>query len=165
MRPDELLPTKRTLSIGSRVPPAVTSTRRPLQSAPEGTAFAPPDVVLTAPDDEALVAPESGALPEGDPVTRISSHTESSRSGSARRPTPCSPSEARRPMPGSTMCTPRARSTSMLDCVAACSYMWLFIAGATTTGQVAASAQLVSRLSASPPASFASVLAEAGAIR
>ena len=29
MRPDERLPTKRTLSIGSRVPPAVTITRRP----------------------------------------------------------------------------------------------------------------------------------------
>ncbi len=29
MRPEELLPTKRTLSIGSRVPPAVTSTLSP----------------------------------------------------------------------------------------------------------------------------------------
>ena len=29
MRPDERLPTKRTLSSGSRVPPAVTRTRRP----------------------------------------------------------------------------------------------------------------------------------------
>ena len=32
MRPDERLPTKRTASIGSRVPPAVTSTRRPSRS-------------------------------------------------------------------------------------------------------------------------------------
>jgi hypothetical protein len=49
--------------------------------------------------------------------------------------------------------------------VAACSYMWLFIAGATSTGQVAASAADVSRLSASPWASLAIVLALAGAIR
>ena len=34
MRPEELLPTKRTLSIGSRVPPAVTSTRTPASELP-----------------------------------------------------------------------------------------------------------------------------------
>jgi len=39
--------------------------------------------------------------------------------------------------------------------VAGCSYMWLFIAGAITSGQVAASAQLLRRLSASPAASLA----------
>ena len=49
--------------------------------------------------------------------------------------------------------------------VAGCSYMALFIAGATSTGQVAASAALVSRLSASPAASLAIVLADAGAMR
>ncbi len=43
--------------------------------------------------------------------------------------------------------------------------MRLFIAGATTTGQAAASAALVSRLSACPWASLAIVLALAGAIR
>jgi len=43
--------------------------------------------------------------------------------------------------------------------------MWLFIAGATSSGHRAASAAVVSRLSASPVASLASVLAEAGAIR
>jgi hypothetical protein len=43
--------------------------------------------------------------------------------------------------------------------------MWLFIAGATSTGQVAASAAEVSRLSARPWASLAIVLALAGAIR
>ena len=42
--------------------------------------------------------------------------------------------------------------------------MWLFIAGASTSGAVQASAALLSRLSAWPPASLASVLAEAGAI-
>ena len=48
--------------------------------------------------------------------------------------------------------------------MAGCSHMWLFIAGATITGQVAASAALVSRLSAWPPASLASVFADAGAM-
>jgi hypothetical protein len=43
--------------------------------------------------------------------------------------------------------------------------MWSFIAGATASGQAAARAALVSRLSARPWASLASVLAEAGAIR
>ena len=52
-----------------------------------------------------------------------------------------------------------------MACVAACSYMWLFMAGATSTGQVAASAADVSRLSARPWASLAIVLAVAGAIR
>ncbi len=41
--------------------------------------------------------------------------------------------------------------------------MWLFIAGAIINGQVDASAALVSRLSASPCANFAIVLAVAGA--
>ena len=48
--------------------------------------------------------------------------------------------------------------------MAGCSYIRLFIAGASTSGAVFASAALVSRLSASPAASFASVLADAGAI-
>jgi hypothetical protein len=41
--------------------------------------------------------------------------------------------------------------------------LW-FIAGAISTGQVAASAQLLRRLSANPPASLAIVFAEAGAM-
>ncbi len=49
--------------------------------------------------------------------------------------------------------------------VAGCRYIQLFIAGAMTTGHVAASAALVNRLSASPWASFAIVFAVAGAIR
>ena len=48
--------------------------------------------------------------------------------------------------------------------MAGCSHMRSFIAGATSTGHVAASAQLVRRLSASPWASLAIVLADAGAI-
>ena len=49
--------------------------------------------------------------------------------------------------------------------MAGCSYMRLFIAGATATGHLAASAQLLGMSEASPAASLASVLAEAGAIR
>ena len=66
-------------------------------------------------------------------------------------------------MPGSTMRAPRERSSSRFACVAGFSYMWLFIAGATTSGAVLASAAEVSRLSARPWASFASVFADAGA--
>ena len=128
---------KRTLSIGSRVPPAVTSTRSPRHELVGGSAR------------------RRGSL----------SQTSSSRAGSGRRPTPSSPSEARRPRSGSTTLTPRARSVSRLVCTAGCSYMWLFIAGATTSGQVAASAALQRRLSARPWASLAIVFAEAGAIR
>ena len=125
MRPEELLPRNLTLSIGSRVPPAVTSTLRPAQLRP---ARDPP-------------APSAA---------RTSSQTASSSAGSARRPTPCSPGVASRPLPGGTILTPRARRTSRLACTAGCSYMWLFIAGATISGQVAASAQLPRRLSARP---------------
>jgi hypothetical protein len=62
------------------------------------------------------------------------------------------------------MTAPRPRSVSRFAWVAAFSYIALFIAGATTRGHVAASAADVSRLSASPWASFAIVLADAGAI-
>ena len=53
----------------------------------------------------------------------------------------------------------------MFAWVAGWKYMWLFIAGASASGQVAASAAVVTRLSAWPWASFASVFALAGAIR
>ncbi len=61
---------------------------------------------------------------------------------------PSSPLDARRPTSGSITCTPRSRRICRLACVAACSYIALFIAGATTSGQVAASAEVQSRLSA-----------------
>ena len=83
--------------------------------------------------------------------------------GSARRPTPHSPFDASRPVPGSTIRAPLERSSSRFAWVAGCSYMWVFIAGASTSGAVLASAAEVSRLSASPWASFATVFAEAGA--
>ncbi len=78
---------------------------------------------------------------------------------------PCSPCDASSPSSGAITVTPRAASSSRFACVAGCRYMWLFIAGATSTGQRAASAAAVSRLSANPWASFAIVLALAGAIR
>jgi hypothetical protein len=68
-----------------------------------------------------------------------------------------------RPLVGAITAAPRAASRSTFACVAGCSHIWLFIAGATSSGDRQASAALVSRLSASPPASLASVLADAGA--
>ena len=127
MRPELRLPTKRTESIGSRVPPAVTSTFSPSQGRP--------------------------------PAGTTASTAASSSAGSARRPIPHSCLEPSAPVPGSTTITPRSRRSARLACVAACSYMWLFIAGATSTGQVAASAAEVSRLSARPWASLAIVFA------
>jgi len=43
MRPEELLPTNLTLSIGSRVPPAVTSTLRALHAPSRAGAPLPAD--------------------------------------------------------------------------------------------------------------------------
>ena len=78
---------------------------------------------------------------------------------------PCSPCDASSPSPGAMTVAPRAASSSRFACVAGCRYMRLFIAGATGSGQRAASAAAVSRLSACPWASLAIVLALAGAIR
>ncbi len=137
IRPDERLPTKRTASIGSRVPPAVTSTRTPASCA-IGDAPAAGDERLDRGEQLGGLGQAAGA-------------------GLAR---------ARRagPAPGSSTVAPRARSVSTFARVAGCSHMWLFIAGATTSGQVAASAALVRRLSARPWASLAIVFADAGAI-
>ena len=124
----------RTESIGSRVPPAVTSTRSP-------------------------------SIDRGAPLGTTASTAPSRSAGSRSRPTPHSPLEPSAPTSGSSTVTPRARRVARLARVAGCSYMALFIAGATSTGQVAASAALVNRLSASPAASLAIVLADAGAMR
>ena len=51
----------------------------------------------------------------------------------ARRP--ASPLDASRPLPGSSTTAPRPRSVATFACVAGCSHMWLFIAGATSSGQ------------------------------
>ena len=132
IRPEERLPMKRTASIGSRVPPALTSTFTPRSEAP----------------------------PASTPST-----ASSSAGGSGSRPTPNSPGEPSGPTPGSSTATPRARKTPRLAWVAGCSYIALFMAGATISGRRQANAAAVSRLSARPEASFASVSAVAGATR
>ena len=123
IRPDERLPTKRTASIGSRVPPAVTSTRRPTSSGERRGRGRPAS------------APRS---------PRAARRARAGARRPPRRPRPAGP------LPGSSTATPRARSVATFACVAGCSHMRSFIAGATSSGQVAASAALVSRLSARP---------------
>src|SRR5690606_29344839 len=83
-------------------------------------------------------------------------------SGSAMRPGPDSPS-ASGPSTGPTTSAPRSRSRAMLACVAGCSHMRWFIAGASASGAVVARHRVVTRLSANPLASLARVLAVAGA--
>ncbi len=130
IRPDDLLPTKRTSSTGSRVPPAVTRTRRPRSDPSAGASSA--------------------------------SARETISTGSAMRPIPTSPS-ASSPLTGPTTCTPRSCSVRRLACVAACSHMPVFIAGATSVGPRCASAASVRRSSASPCARRARVWAVSGA--
>ena len=104
---------KRTGSIGSRVPPAVTITRR---AGEVGGGAAAPE--------------------RGWPVA-----ASTMAAGSARRPAPTSP-PARRPTSGSTTCTPRARSTRRLSCTAGCSHISVCIAGHTSTGARVASSDV-----------------------
>src|SRR5690606_5682389 len=82
--------------------------------------------------------------------------------GSRMRPGPDSPS-ASGPSSGPMTCTPRSRSVAMLACVAGCSHMRWFMAGATATGAVVARHRVATRSSARPWASLAMVLAVAGA--
>ena len=119
---------KRTGSIGSRVGPAVTRTRRPARSR----------------------------LPRRrDAASAISS-------GSASRPSPTSPS-ASSPAPGRPTWTPRARSAARFSCVTGFRHMRVFMAGATSTGQVAASTVVVTASSAMPARMRARRSAVAGA--
>ena len=129
MRPDERLPTKRTASIGSRVPPAVTSTFAPVERP----------------------ADAQRALDRGQQLGRLRQPADPEL---ARR--------AERTRARLEHVTPRARSVSRFACVAGCSYIALFMAGATISGRRHASAAAVSRLSACPCASLASVCADAG---
>ena len=122
---------KRTLSIGSRVPPAVTSTPTPDQVGGVSSA----------------------------------SQTAISCAGSGSRPIPYSPCDPSSPSAGGMTVTPRLERSWRFAWVAGCRYMRLFIAGATATGHAAASAAVVSRLSAWPLASLAIVFALAGAIK
>ncbi len=59
---------------------------------------------------------------------------------------------------------PRSRTRAAFACVAGCSHIRTFIAGASSTGPRNASAASVRTVSASPCASLASVFAESGAI-
>ncbi len=134
IRPEERFPRNRTASSGSRVPPAVTSTRRPAS--------------------EPFRCVGVGA--------RARSTTAATSSGSDIRPAPTSPS-ASSPKPGPTTVAPRSTSSARLACVAACSHIAVFIAGARTSGPRWASAVSVRRSSASPCARRAIVWAVSGA--
>ena len=65
------------------------------------------------------------------------------------RPAPSQP-QASAPASGPTKATPRARSVARFACVAGCSHMFTFIAGATSTGARVASSTVVTRSSARP---------------
>ena len=105
MRPDERLPTKRTASSGSRVPPAETSDAPPAQRAP--LRRAPASIRSTA--------------------AAISS-------GSAMRPAPTSPSASSPSAGPDELDAARAQASRRSARVAGCSHMRTFIAGATSTG-------------------------------
>ena len=125
--PDEKLPINLAASIGSLVPPAVTTTRLPLSGPPS----------------------------EANDVSNISS-------GSASLPAPES-SPVSRPTAGHTMVTPLLSRVSIFATVALFSHISVCIAGATTTGHVAAKTVVVSRSSAIPALIFAMKDAVAGA--
>ena len=84
--------------------------------------------------------------------------------GAASRPSPYSPFDASGPVAGGTIVAPRSRRVWTFAWVAGWRHILSFIAGATISGAVLASAALVSRLSARPCASLAIVLADAGTI-
>ena len=134
-RPEERLPRKRTGSMGSRVPPAETTTRLP--SSPVGR-------------------PSASA----DSSTAKASVTI--RSGSGSRPTPES-WPVRRPESGDSTVNPRRRNVATFSCVAGFSHIWGCMAGASRTGAVVVRIVAVSRSSARPAATRASRSAEAGA--
>ena len=79
------------------------------------------------------------------------------------RPLPLRP-EAMRPSAGPAIHAPRATRIFKFSCVARWLNMPTSMAGAISKGHLAASAVMVSRLSAIPCASFASVLAVQGAM-
>ena len=95
MRPEELLPTNLTLSIGSRVPPAVTSTLQPRRLACRRAARRG-SPCSTARPARARRAP-----------ARRRRAPARARPGARRPPRPSRPA---RPTPGSTTITPRSRS-------------------------------------------------------
>ena len=102
------------------------------------------------------------------PDRLFSVHKSGNRSASSAasgiRPVPVSP-QACSPSAGGKTVMPSASSCAMLRWLAGLPHISTFMAGATANGHLRAAARLVKRLSAMPLAIFASVLAEAGAIR
>ena len=91
------------------------------------------------------------------PTTRLSTRSA--------RPTPCSPREASGPSSGGITRTPRAASVARFASIAGSRSIRSFIAGATARGARQATNEVVSIESQIPAASFAIVLADAGATR
>src|SRR5215472_17200845 len=120
----------RTGSIGSRVPPALTTTRRPARSH------------------------------RVRPAATASARNRTAAPGS--RPAPTWPL-ARRPASGSTTANPNRRSAPTFSATAGLAHIASFMAGATTTGQRAASTVAATRSSACPRARRATRSAVAGA--
>ena len=83
-------------------------------------------------------------------------------SGSARRPFPIQP-HARYPSPGSTNRTPRPARIRRFSCTAGCASMFVFIAGASSTGALVARNRELRKSSARPWANLAMTLAVHGA--
>ena len=72
--------------------------------------------------------------PERSPAGRSRPSTAATTSSTeASLPGPVHP-QARYPSPGATTCAPRARNASRFPATAGCSYMFVFMAGAMTTG-------------------------------
>ena len=107
----------------------------------------------------AVTSTRSPAISCGASARRTASN---STAGAGSRPRPVSP-QASRPLSGSSTVTPKRRSVSRLRCVMGLSYIPVFIAGATSLGQRAASSVVVSISSAIPAAIFAITFAVAGA--
>ena len=101
----------------------------------------------------------SRALPESKSIAACAMTCTSSS-----LPAPLSP-QARWPVAGATMRTPREASTERLCCVAGFSHMPVFMAGATSTGARVASTVVESMSSAIPQAILARMFAVAGAMR
>ncbi len=84
-------------------------------------------------------------------------------SNPASRPAPVMP-QAKYPSSGAITRTPRSRKICTFSRVAACSHIFTFMAGATTTGAVVARYKVVRKSSATPRANFAMISAVAGAM-
>src|SRR6266702_3544414 len=124
----------RTGSSSSRVPPADTTTRRPVRSG------------------------RKPSRPRASSRMAVSN----SSAGSGNRPGPLS-APVSRPVAGSRTTAPRSRSAATLARVAGCSHISVCMAGANMTGQRAVSSVVVSKSAASPCAALARRSAVAGA--